>query len=341
MKYNFNEIKSRILPGWFFETIMGSVPRILGATIRHAACPNCGPSSDSSIKVSIRGPKWHCFSCLKSGDVLDAASLYWGMDYIDAAKRISEFSPQEISTYRVNHEQAPKVVRDYQAINTVIEKLKAAKAPLDSLVLAYLLKRGISQNTINEAIKQGVLISLPASPWVATKFLSEHVGRDLLEKAGMWKKGLKCPTIAFRPLGFISEKSEAIEFRVITEGQATYAKALRYGPSAFWRLTGSECFMVTEGCIDMLSARDLSIDKTLIALPGAKNWKPEWLEIFRNKAVMLALDNDKAGNESRDALVKSLTAIGADVQIYSIPLDIKDLNDYLRSLQEDVTTETL
>jgi hypothetical protein len=68
--FDFKEIKNKVLPSWFMENVIGVAPRMLGGSLRYAACPSCGTSSDSSVKVSVRGAKWHCFSCLKSGDVL-------------------------------------------------------------------------------------------------------------------------------------------------------------------------------------------------------------------------------------------------------------------------------
>lgn len=337
--FDFKEIKNKILPGWFMENVIGVAPRMLGGSLRYAACPSCGASSDSSVKVSVRGAKWHCFSCLKSGDVLDAARNYWGLPHLDAAKRLSEFSPSDIESHKAKFIKSPKTaVRDTAAICDVIAKLQAAQTELHDEVRKYLLKRGIRKATAKEAMEKGLLLSLPADPILATKYLLQHVGKPLLVKAGMWKEGAKLPTIAYRPLGFVSVGAESVEFRVIEKSENNFAKALRYGPSALWILSGDkDTYMITEGCIDMLSAREFKIERTLVALPGAKNWQPEWLEMFRNKAVLIALDTDETGKSAQKELIKKLEEVNATVVEYPIPPEVKDLNDWL--LYDNLTSK--
>jgi DNA primase len=258
---------------------------------------------------------------------------------LEAAKRLSEFSPADIASHKANFIKTSKtVVRDTAAICEVIQKLQTAQTELHDEVRKYLLKRGIRKSTAKEAMEKGLLLSLPSEPVLATKYLLRHVGRPLLEKAGMWKKDAKLPTIAYRPLGFVSVGAEAVEFRVIEKSENNFAKALRYGPSALWKLSGDEdTYMITEGCIDMLSAREFKIERTLVALPGAKNWQPEWLEMFRNKAVLIALDTDETGKSAQKELIKKLEAVNATVVEYPIPAEVKDLNDWL--LYDNLTSK--
>lgn len=89
--------------------------------------------------------------------------------------------------------------------------------------------------------------------------------------------------------------------------------------------------IITEGEIDLLSAIEIGFDN-VVSLPfGAKNLKcidnqKKWLKQF-NK-IIIAVDNDKAGEEAREGIIKKLENIKK--KLYIIELGTyKDLNDVL------------
>ena len=49
----------------------------------------------------------------------------------------------------------------------------------------------------------------------------------------------------------------------------------------------------------------------VLALPGASSWKPEWAEYARGRPVILALDNDAAGEAAVARMTPDLEAAGA------------------------------
>lgn len=275
MSVDFKVVREQYSLHAFFEGVMGVAGKNVSGSIRYSACPNCGPSSDASVKCSVRGQKWHCFACEDKGDVIDAASKFFGMLPSEAAVHLvgdSLPAPVRRSAPVVS---APVIERDQAAINEVIARLfKAQKSP-DEACVAYLASRGISKEIVEEAVARELIITLPGDPNNALKYLLDVVGRDLLERSGIWKKDSKAPAIVYRPLAFVSSNKQGIEFRIIGASSVAMAKTIRYGEPSPWIWKGNEHHMVVEGGVDMLSAVALGSKRTIIGLPGAKNWSEE------------------------------------------------------------------
>lgn len=164
------------------------------------------------------------------------------------------------------------------------------------------------------------------------KYLLDVVGRDLLERSGIWKKDSKAPAILYRPLAFVSSNKQGIEFRLIGASSVAMAKTIRYGePSPrIWK--GNEHHMVVEGGVDMLSAVALGSKRTIIGLPGAKNWseEDEWLHGLKGKHVLTATDADEAGDRGAKDLAKFLDPKVTPMRRHAHHDGCKDLNDELQ-----------
>jgi DNA primase len=89
--------------------------------------------------------------------------------------------------------------------------------------------------------------------------------------------------------------------------------------------------MITEGCIDLLSAVQMGTKRSIIGLPGCVNWQPEWFHKLKGRNVLVALDNDERGQSATAKLVPVLQAVGADVGVYGLPAGIGDLNEQLQA----------
>jgi DNA primase len=76
---------------------------------------------------------------------------------------------------------------------------------------------------------------------------------------------------------------------------------------------------ITEGEFDCarLVERDFESDdlsEIVVALGGANNFKPEWVNLFRGKTVCLWLDNDPAGHQATKRIGTLLFRAGARVR---------------------------
>lgn len=61
---------------------------------------------------------------------------------------------------------------------------------------------------------------------------------------------------------------------------------------------------------------------------GAKKWDASYSVALRGKDVVIVPDNDKAGEEHRDTLVKALASVAKSIRIVTIPDGFKDVTDW-------------
>lgn len=363
----FSEIRRNFTVEYFFESVMGQVPRVFHTGVRYRGCPACGSSEDtSSFRVVIRAKggvsRWQCFACDESGDVLDAARLHYECSVLDAAYRLNRTTPSTVRNLKIKPRkllsEAPK--RDDEAIQNVIKKLIDAKLPITNLVKEYLQSRGFSEQLIEEAYRRGMLVALPSHANKAKEVLYDLCGQDLLIRAGMLRESSKAPACAFRHFAFITHNARAIEFRLTRQPKENETKWISYGPMSpfFWQGESSDSYIITEGMSDLLSAVALGSKQSVIGLPGCKRWNPSWFARMRGKTVTSALDGDQSGINAMNGkseediakiedeamrlrasgLNKTLEHFGANVDTFQFPEDFlavtedsqKDLNGFLK-----------
>lgn len=339
MSVDFKDVKEACSLLDFLEFDMGAVMHKVAGELRFNVCPwpDCGESSKDSIKVSVRdGERWHCFSCKRNGDILDAASNFFGLSLFEAADRLSNKTTDEIPRPKRVYVAPLKVERDQEAINLVISKLLEAQGQADPDVVEYLQGRAIPPDITEWAVGIQVMLTLPGDPNVGLRYLLDVVGEELLKKAGMWKKDSQCPAIIYRPLAFVSADKTGIEFKLIGESSVAIAKAIRYGNPSPCIWPGNEHAMITEGFTDMLSAVALGSERTIYAVPGAVNWEPTdtWLDELNGRHVLFGLDNDQAGYEGITRFSAELRPRGCILKRYALPEGIKDLNDQLQAISQ-------
>ena len=83
-----------------------------------------------------------------------------------------------------------------------------------------------------------------------------------------------------------------------------------------------------EGVIDTLTLIEAGFPA--VGVPGAANFKPSWVPLFRNKSVYVVFDADAAGEAGAARTLSLLTA--QCIESHRLPLPPgKDINDWLRS----------
>ena len=94
-------------------------------------------------------------------------------------------------------------------------------------------------------------------------------------------------------------------------------------------LEPQERVYVCEGAIDTLSLLELGF--VAIGVPGAAEISAQsgWSYSLTVGEVVLALDNDEAGNEGADAIAGHFGRIGRMVKRLELPDGVKDVNEFL------------
>lgn len=310
-KVNFADVKQQIPCEYFFINYLNSKPKPMGSGVRFGSCPSCGTSPhNSSVKVNVRNNRWNCFACDRGGDVIDAAAFFYGVSHVEAARKLVENTgiSEAVKKWKVKHFKNERQVTksdDQEFVTEVINKLLDAQKDfklLDEKSLSYLKdKRGIPENILKVAFDQKLLVVLPFNPAEAKAHLEMYVGRELLEKAGMWSADAKAPAIAYRPIAFVTTNKKSIEFRRIRKPISNSdAKCLNYGGMSPYFIEGElkDDYIVVEGAIDLLSILAFGSKRSVIGLPGSKRYKESWFSRMAGRSIMFALDPDKAGLEA-------------------------------------------
>lgn len=328
---DFSEVRDRVPLEWFFETMLGATPKPMSGTLRFSVCPQCGPSSKHSVKVSCKDGKWKCHACPGKGDVVEAAAKYWGLSLKDAALRLIGADPEVMQAYEAPKPR-PALERDDTALREVIAKLLDASGPPTNAALAYFKARGIGESIVKEAAKRGLLVVLPHDPELCKQHLVEVAGRDALIASTLWREDAKAPAVAFRPLMFISMEGKAAEFRVMRLTDPGEHKSLRYGGIQpwVWVNDSQDRILLTEGCLDLLASLALGTKRSIIGLPGCENWRDEWFAKLKGRDVLTGFDCDEAGVEATQKITPVLEKTGArKVDAYELPENAKDINEQL------------
>ena len=284
------------------------------------------PDTNPSMRYDATRNRVHCFSCGAGGDIIDLIRLEYGLtedkDKFTKAYELLGVKDEQ-STYISSNTIAQDVVHTPSKIND------ASSLP-DTHCINYLNHRNVSLET---AKKYGLSFE---RDWISPKALEKAKKEN--KKYPPSSPRLIIPTsnvsyvaIDVRPAGLFPNQEN---FRKMKEGKVHVfnAKALQ---------EEKPCFVV-EGELDALSF--LEIGYNAVALGSVSNTKifmNELKQLNVKSPLILALDNDNAGNKATADLEKQLhytdcSYIVADT-IYQ---NYKDANDYLRTDKQAFITSS-
>lgn len=330
--YDFSVVKQSISIVEFFENVIGAEPVDIagsGSSRRYGVCPACGLHKHSH-RVSVIEKGFNCFSCNAKGDVITAASLFWGIGKAQAAAMLMEGGYTSIYSEGFKPAIPAQKPRDEAAYKELVKSFLEAPKTDERGVYNYLNGRGITDQTIEEGVKRGLIVALPQNPSHASNWLNKYVGQELMLKTKILKEDKRTPGIIYKPLCFIGDNKASIEFRIAGPKQSEHdIKSIRYGLSSPWTWSGKSGVMVTEGVIDLLSAVELGTERTIVAIPGCQSYKVQWFDQYKGQQILLALDSDGPGIDAAHKMKSDLEGCGHTVYIYTLPDGCKDLNDRL------------
>lgn len=328
----FDEAKRVALP--LLAAEVGAEFRKSGKSFASRTCPRCGEGREGSDGVSMFVAqdgvwRWNCFRCKKGGTVIDYAAAAWGITDIEAARRLA--GRVRSGTGMVQSVPAPEVA-DNDAASSVFRSLMTWAYTSTPGVVGYLRDRGISQTVIDDASRRCFFRTLPMDPHEAKGVLMERIGEGVLRKAGMWRE--RWPAIAYRPLICFFPGGKGAEFRLARDPKDNQEpKAIRYGTLEypfFWRGSQPNRLVIVEGAIDLLTKVTMGEKGSIIGLPGATSWKPEWFDSlvarYPDAEYEMGMHIDDAGAMSTAAIVERLARHRTRLIVNPPPVG-KDWND--------------
>ncbi|MDD5278674.1 toprim domain-containing protein [Acidithiobacillus sp.] len=316
MRDLFAEAKSLDLVE-FLATYLGN-PKEGGRSPRFSVCPNCGESSNKSVKLEVKntaaGSHCTCYRCGFHGSIIDAAMKIWGInDPLEAAKMLlGENTPNAVVLPKRSVSHAKEQTCNHEVLTIALKKLRQVTAGQNihdrrwRKAVDYLTgERCLPESVVQEAMNRMLLGFMPDNPSEAAQFLVDNIGQDLLMASGLWKEGKKIPGISFRPIVEFFPALTSAEFRIVGKAKEDEKKGLRYGVSGypwFWKGINPKGTMIVEGFIDMLSGVALNYQGHILALPGVNNWHPDMLEAFQKKNPEVSVYHITTDNDADSAL---------------------------------------
>lgn len=323
---NTNEAKTYINnhPGHILQPDGQSESKNEGATDYGYVCPICGSGSGEKGTGMKRDPKhtdhMKCFACGFYGDMIELLATRDGLKnagYIDQLKHACQL-------YNIELDSA----KDDFLPQTTPQPAPSLTGPKDKPLKDYSANYQIWKTALKEC------------DYLTQRGISEFVqdAKDIgFCKA--FKNGRDALIIPNGPHSYIA--------RFLDDGAEKYNKA---GPNTLYNADALEmaynfdtpCFVV-EGEIDALSFIEL-VHFNVVALGSATNYRKliealKNIEEGRRPFLVLALDNDQAGQENTLKLREELDKLGAD---YIAPSKLygnfKDANECLLNEREAFDT---
>jgi DNA primase len=318
------------------------VAKRLGLNVDHGRfrCffPERHAHGDRTPSVSINEEKryFKCFVCDDvKGDVISLVRLALGTSFEEAIKWLKGDAPSIkrdmqkpfVKKNIQKTEEHPKFFKEKILFNFL--KL-LSPVPLNSKIAWWLAKRHIYKPVWDKVL----LRVIDDYHRVGRELLSKHSLEDL-QSAGLFNsqgnlRYGRHPLI----IPYVDEMRRPFFFQARAIDKDVTPKVLNFQgvpiPFPYNReaLDGKLGIVyLCEGEIDTLTL--LGHGFSAVGIPGVKNFKPEWVSLFKNKKVMLCLDNDAAGREAEERIAALLKEAGLETHSFGLLPEGEDINSWL------------
>jgi DNA primase len=315
------------------------VANMLGINVAHGRfrCPfpERHAHGDRTPSVSINEEKGYfkCFVCGDvKGDVISLVRLVLGVSFFEAVKwlRSGEMpKTQKRQKIKLQSSQPQMQPQPFFKEKIILDFLNLlSPIPVRSLVAWWLAKRHIFKPVWDKVL----LRVIEDHSQVSRKLLEKHSLKDL-QSAGLFNKFgqlkyEKHPLI----IPYIDEMKRPFFFQARAINKEVTPKELNSkGPIPFpfnkAALDGKRgAVYLCEGAIDTLTL--LGHGFSAVGIPGANSFKPEWVEMFKNKKAILCLDNDAAGKAGEERISALFKEAGIETSTFDLLPEGEDINSW-------------
>jgi DNA primase len=312
----------------------------------HFRCffPERHANGDRTPSVSINEEKGYfkCFVCENvKGDVISLVQMYLGIKFADAInwlkgdspsikRDMQNFSQKNVKSKEQKTSERPKFFKE-KIIFDFLNLL--SPIPLNSQAAWWLAKRHIYKPTWDKVLLRLIEDYLRTSRELLAKYSLEDLQcAGLFNSQGILRYGRHPIIIPYideqhRPFFF---QARAIDKNVVPK-ELNLQKAIPF-PYNKEVLDGKPgTVYLCEGAIDTLTL--LGHNFNAVGIPGVNSFKPEWVEMFKNKRVILCLDNDAAGRASQTRISAMLHEVGLETHSFGLLPEGEDINSWLATRQ--------
>lgn len=314
-----------------------------GANLK-GLCPFHGEKT-ASFMVSPQKQIWHCFGCGEGGDVIGFLKRYENVEFREALEIAADLAGIELPKYR-SGDLDKSELDDLIRINTFANSFFEKALTTSSVAQKYLQERGLSLQTI----KQWRIGYAPNSfDALVLALQSKQVSPEQGVKAGVLAKSENGKIFdRFRdriifPLFDVRGQVVAFTARVLPgarDDQAKYINSpetpaynksklifgINFAKDSF-RSTGQA--VIVEGQMDVISAHQAGFKNT-VATSGTALTEDQLRIIKRHvNSVVLAFDNDSAGQKALHRAGLLALKVGLEVRVPKLET-AKDPDEMIR-----------
>lgn len=346
------EIKSKLN----VVDVLASYIQLQKAGTNYKACCPFHNEKTPSFFVSPQRQIWHCFGCGKTGDIFTFVMNIENVDFITALKILADKAGVKLPRF---DNQANSQNKTIYNIFTDVINLYQSNLNKNLEAKDYLLKRGLTENIINE-----FKLGFSNDSWnEALNYLTNqgYPTKDLLE-TGLFIQNTSKPSannlydrfrarimfpifnnsnepVAFTgrifegslPLKTIKNIDETGKY-VNSPQTKVYEKGkILYGLNITKRYISQQNeAIVVEGTMDFLSAYLKGAQNIVASLGTALTIDQLTLLKRLCEKLILAYDNDEAGKMATERNIKLALSLGFQIKILNIT-EAKDISDFINT----------
>lgn len=322
---------------------------------RQARCYNSTAHAHNdrnfSLGLDTQRNRFKCFACGEQGSVIDLYKQVRGVELSQAIKELADMAgltpishqthQRATSTpYRAEIRQPEASRKPTRAYSDIYEELCFICGGLDQESRAYLTgaTRGLTEDTLNRFLLFSVSDYQKINQHLKAKF-----SRDELQRAGVISD--EGNLIFYRHKVLIPFLSEGrivyLRGRYLLNGNAEMdgAKMLGLKGQTTKRLFNADRLAdlekgnkvyICEGEFDAMILDQQGFNA--VGVLGTTNFNADDIELFKGLDVVLALDNDEAGERATKEIAEMFLLKGQRVKSKQLPDGIKDITDCFTKL---------
>lgn len=319
---------SKLLTDIGFDNVDEKEDRYLGFCTFHSDC------NTKSFSASISKKLFSCFGCGIKGNAITLYSIWKRITYEKAKEELDkQETVRSLDNLNLNLTNKHEV-STWKRVTTITEYIKRIPLITKTPLKVYLNNRGISDATLDAFGIRGLTSSITPDFADAQDLVASGLYYQL--ESGQLVELLQNHPIIFPYV--VNDFVVWAQGRVtqqVNESQVKYLGLtcpITHPYNFHAILTNKDSVFVCEGAMDALSMYELGYTN-VIGIPGVQSFKESWADMVRSKIVVLALDNDPAGDLGREKLKSMFEAKGKQVMFFNIDKQFKDINVYLQAVK--------
>jgi DNA primase len=274
-------------------------------------------------------PYYKCFKCGEAGDIFELAKYYTDRDFRGALEFLCDEYGISLDGYDSSSRKPfiPRTTtREYEPEpeNIAVDQTEFFKRAEENLDPTYLEKRGISLET-QRHYHVGTIPNW-IHPLIKERYESQ--GKELQS----WMYSPRC-IIPTSTHSYLARDTRAENEKIKKFMKQKYGQTFLFGKDD---IKDGDVFVITEGEIDAMSIYEVSSGEVKgVGLGSTSNWRKVITMIGEGvipSGVILALDNDNAGQECKANLKGMLDKAGIPNVV--LTFEGKDPNDALKQDRE-------